>query len=269
MSVIHREHPADSPQPVRSAVLEDILRDAACFASEDEAPQGLAYRALARQIATQNADGNLLPVRASRKRSVVLWFGGLSAGTLTGAAAAILAIAHLNGSAFQITPETAALPMPNVQLNGTKSPVSDAGRTSLKNIPSPLQRTVVAAVPTTSRQTVPAPERRLAEREISSRTIGGFRRKETAPLAAPRSRSIASHTSSTATASADSAVARWKTEPFEETEYQLVTAAYAPEPASGGYAGGSDHLPLTPLKMQASYDPSESEPMAGPSLPQY
>jgi hypothetical protein len=42
-----------------------------------------------------------------------------------------------------------------------------------------------------------------------------------------------------------------------------------PEPASGGYASGSDHIQLTPLKTRVSFEQFDSDPMAGPSLPQY
>ncbi len=275
MSVIHREPPIDLPHPIRSAALEDILRDAACLATEDEAPQGLAYRALARQIAAQEARKNQPSGRAKRKPIVGLWFRGLSAGTLTGAAAAILAIAYLNGNAFRISPEAALLPTLPSQEIGTKPVTVDEIPSRTEGLPGPQRPIAIAAASLVTAGKESAPEIRLpahlsSERETPSRSAGWNRPREQNLLPMPRPRSsVASNTSSPARANAAPPVAQWKTEPFEQTEVQLVTAAYTPEPASGGYASGSDHIQLTPLKMRASFEHSETDLMADPSLPQY
>lgn len=273
MSVIHRESFADSSHPNRSAVLEDILRDAAYCASEEEVPTGLAYRALARRIAAQAGKKSLPSAHANRKQGVVLWFGGLSAGTLVGASAAILIMAQLNGKDFRASRETASLPAPEARLARAQAERTNAALPEEEAQSRPPLLTVAASTPhLVDREAfgeVRSSAPRVPERREMRYSPRGNRPSTLAPFRTARSpRAAHRRTYPPVGERTAPPVARWKTETFEETEYQLVTVAYTPTPASGGYQTGNDHIQLTPIRMRTSFN-SADDPMTGSSLPQY
>lgn len=243
MPVARRENPAHASHSARNVVLEDILRDAACFARDEEVPTGLAHRALVHQIAAQDRN-NRLPARVQNKgRSVALWLGGLSASTTAGALAAFLILVRFSAGVSTVS-ETPALKslvpeqsVVRVAKNGVASPAFHAP------VPYTRESSPTLASP-------PLPKRRTRIREISPRRIA-------------RSAPTVRNTAPAAEKSSASAVAPWQTEMVEETAYQLVTTAYVESPES--HKSGSDHDTLTPVQMRIGLEPTETAMLPGSS----
>ncbi|MES2462488.1 MAG: hypothetical protein V4671_18045 [Armatimonadota bacterium] len=280
MPLTRRENPLPASRQPHSPSLEDVLRDAACFANDEAAPNGLAYRALAQEIAAQNRRG--LPQveqHPVKKRRAALWLGGLSAGTLAGASAALIIVTHLNGSLLSLAPEAAIInesapteSAPTVSRVVGLPPVAEATPVS-----RPQKTTVASASMTAIKRPIVVP--RQSSHRLQPITFAEPKEIRTAARTSrPRSRAalrlshstpVARHTATPARESVATPVARWKTEPFEDTEYQLVTTAYAPSPGSGNYPSRPDHFQLTPVRMRGSSEPTTMEPMAGSALPLY
>jgi hypothetical protein len=254
--------------------VEDILRDAACFAAHDEVPTGLAHRALAREIALQTRQ-EFRPSRPDRKRTMAIWLGGLSAGTVAGASAAVLVLAHLNGNAFQIAPEV-VLSEPTVP----ETPGALSGYAALppavreQPLPRPRKTAVkpaaVTSIAMTSMQMPSAKYRasapQIAEPKVQPRPIRVARVKEQQPIKTARLPRVTPRISSPSGERAAGASSHWKTETFEETEYQLVTTAYVPSPGSGSYPIRNDHIQLTPVRMRTGPEPTGTDSLAGSTM---
>jgi hypothetical protein len=257
MSVVRREKPASPPRPSHLASVEDLLRDAACFASQEEVPAGLAHRALARQIAQQSNAEQPLSERPNRKRGIALWLGGLSAGTLTGASAAVLILAHLNGNILPVTPESTALSTPTIlESQFTPLPLTNAllvehDQPEVKPRKLALE-TAATKLPTA--QFKPVSAGRIAHRETPS--VRPSRVKQPSENRTPRT-FLAAHTVTPPEKSDAQPKTAWKTEPFEETEYQLVTTAYVTPPQTIGNSEEPSGA-LTPVQMRIGLEPKET-----------
>ena len=247
MPVMHRGSSAPTPTPTGPPSLEDLLRDAAAFAETEEVPEGLAFRALSRQIAAQDARKRRLPAPAGQRSRVVLWLGGLSAGTLAGASAAVLLMAHVNGNSFRIPPT--ALPVP-VSAASTHEPEKEAETSPTTPIRHPeiaVAENQKAPVKLAAAKTADCVPTRSIAREKRSLLDTRIDDKPCTPRRpAPRE-------------SAEPSAAQWKTETVDETAYQLVTTAYVADSESG-----SDKK-LTPVQMQICLEPTESVTETGVS----
>jgi hypothetical protein len=277
MPVVRRDDPAASPNPASKASLEDILRDAACFAAHDEVPTGLAHRALAREIAKQSGQERRSLDRRNPRRTFAIWLGGLSAGTVAGASAAVLILAHLNSSGFQLTPT----PTVDSEAAETSASISLASSSSVEiptavrehPLPPPRMMTVTPAAMASVK--LPEVKPRFAAKahaepkvRLPLKPMRVARGKDTLSTRTALSPKEMRHASSSSKEADAPPVTHWKTEPFEETEYQLVTTAYVPSPGSGSYPVRNDHIQLTPVRMRASFETAGVEPAMGPSVAQ-
>ena len=245
MPVMHRDSsaPTPAPAPTGPQSLEHLLRDSATFTETENAPEGLAYRALSRQIAAQDARERRLPTSAGRKSRVALWLGGLSAGTIAGASAAVLLMAHVSGNGFPVTPE--ALPTPILTASANES---GSLRTTPVNRPkSAVAETEKSALKSAVARTadfVPVhPIAGTGERARPEQTAKG-RRGTAGPQAAHRPRETRRPESPDTT---EPATAQWKTETINETAYQLDTTAYVAEAEIGSDSNSTGDKTVTAL----------------------
>jgi hypothetical protein len=275
MPVVRRDDPAASPDPAGGASLVDILRDAACFAAHDEVPAGLVHRALAREIAKQSRRERGSSDRRNPRRNFAIWLGGLSAGTVAGASAAVLVLAHLNSGGLQVTPATTVVS----EAPEISAPISlaspDDGEVPPAVREHPLPRPRMVSVTPVAMASVKLPRvkpqftaKSHAEPRKTLKPLRVARGNRPSLNQTTRSHGGIRHASAPSREPDAPPVTHWKTEPFEETEYQLVTTAYVPSPGSGSYPVRSDHIQLTPVRMRASFETAGTE-TAGPSISQF
>ena len=252
MPVMHRNSSAPTPAPMGPQSLEDLLRDAATFAETENAPEGLAFRALSRQIAAQNARERCLPGAAGRKSRVVLWLGGLSAGTLAGASAAALLIAHLNGNSFRIPPETLPAPIAAASADASQAsgamPVRRPERAIAGTEKSPVKLAAARTADFVPRRPIAGAGERARPKQITK----WERNPPAGPQAVHRPHETRRPKNPDTT---EPAAAQWKTETVDETVYQLVTTAYVADTESGSDSVSGDEK-LMPVQMQICFEPT-------------
>ncbi|MBC8101171.1 MAG: hypothetical protein H7Z41_01105 [Cytophagales bacterium] len=252
-------HPVTGPRSESS--LEDLLRDAAAFEADADVSEGLAHRALVRQITAQQERGRRSSKSARRPRGTV-WLGGLSAGTLIGGAVAALALLLVQGGPDAPTPKTVqtrmlqgatrVAPAPEDPVAIVATSETEVARLPMGESPRPV------VLQNQSRRAVRTLVQPRQIRFASSRRSESVRRGWSPAKPPILLNSV--KPARAASAADEPLVAQWRTETVDETEYQLVTTAYVATPQSGddktsGTGGGNDVV-ITPVQIRIDLEPT-------------